>query len=125
MSKELVYRNKEIYIQRHVYRKSYKDIACEFGITETRVRQILEDQRLSRRPENAPTKQYVYEIEMACLDSHAGKTMRGRIYNALANVGLLKRKQWKHLSKDQLMLIPNLGKKAVDILLKAQQIKHI
>lgn len=122
MSHELYTRNRLIYARKHRDKKSYKEISQEFGITETRIRQILAQQTIERRYENLPVNQHIYEIEEACKRYGASKTMRGRIYNALANAGVLKRKRWLSLSTQDLMEIRNLGPKAVSIIQIAQDI---
>ena len=121
MSHELTERNNDIFYRKHVDRKSYKEIASEFGISETRVRQILYHIRMERRLENRPTNQHIDELDRACVFYNADKTLRGRIYNGLAQHGYLKRKRWVHLTEQALYDIPKFGTESVKIVLKAQE----
>lgn len=122
MSHELIQRNLDIYRKKHVDHKSYKEIANEYGISETRVRQILDQVRRSKLPQNLPVKQYVYEIEEACKFYNANATMRGRIYNALAAYGYLKRRKWFLLTEAEMRKMRNIGPMAIKIIKKAQEI---
>lgn len=120
MSYELVERNNNIFYRKHIDKKSYKEIASEFGISETRVRQVLYHVRQQRKFENLPTNQHIDELDRACEFYKADKTLRGRVYNTLAQHGYLKRKRWLHLTEQRLLDIPNLGVESVKIILKAQ-----
>ena len=122
MSKELVQRNNDIYRQKVIDHKSYKEISNEYGISETRIRQILEQVRISKQPQNKPTNLLIDEIEKACSFYKANAQMRGRIYNALASDGYLKRHKWVNLSEFELLEIHNLGPVAIQIIKKAQEI---
>jgi predicted transcriptional regulator len=123
MSKELKERNQLIYARKHRDKKSYKELSEEFGITETRVRQILEQERRKhRRFANTAQHLSIPEIDYICDEMNVSITTRGRIYNALIYSDLLKFNKWKSMTRDQLMKIANLGEYSVDIILKAAKI---
>lgn len=123
MSKELRKRNELIYAQKHRDGKTYKELANEFEITETRIRQILEQERRKRhRLVYVVTNKTIKEIEYICNELNVSKTTKGRIYNALAEAGLLLDKKWMRVSRANLLKIPNLGKYSVEIILKAAKL---
>lgn len=123
MSKELKERNQLIYARKHRDKKSYKELSEEFGITETRIRQILDQERRKHhRLVNAVQDLSIPEIDYICDEMNVSITTRGRIYNALADSDLLRFNKWKSLTRDQLVKIANLGEYSVDIILKAAKI---
>lgn len=123
MSKELRNRNELIYARKHRDGKTYKELSDEFGITETRIRQILEQERRKRhRLVYVVTNKTIKEIEYICNELNVSKTTKGRIYNALAEAGLLLDKKWMRVSRATLLKIPNLGKYSVEIILKAAKL---
>ena len=123
MSKELKKRNQLIYARKHRDKKSYKELSEEFGITETRVRQILDQERKKHhRIVNVIQNLSIPEIDYICDKMNVSSTTRGRIYNVLINSDLLRFDKWKSLTRDQLMQIANLGEYSVDIILKAAKI---
>lgn len=123
MSKELKERNQLIYARKHRDKKSYKELSEEFSITETRIRQILDQERRKHhRLVNAAQDLSIPEIDYICNEMNVSITTRGRIYNALADSDLLRFNKWKSLTKNQLMKIANLGEYSVEIILKAAKI---
>ena len=122
MSALLEERNKRIYILKHVEKQSYKDIAQTFDISETRVRQILEQERERRKRIAYLIEKAIPEIDYICEKKHASKTTRGRIYNALAESGLLLNRKWIFATRKQLSNIRNLGPRSIEIILEAAEI---
>ena len=122
MSALLEERNKRIYILKHVEKQSYKDIAQTFNISETRVRQILEQERERRKRIAYLIEKAIPEIDYICEKEHVSKTTRGRIYNALAESGLLLNRKWIFATRKQLSNIRNLGPRSIEIILEAAEI---
>lgn len=96
--------------------RSYVSIAKEYGLSESRIRQICDHVRREER--RIPMD--IYEIEFACHELDASQGMNKRIQNALAKYGLDKNNRWRRLDHSQLMEIPGLGAKAVEIIEMAQ-----
>lgn len=122
MSIELIDRNRQIYIQKVIERRSYKEIAKEFGISETRVRQILDQERSRRNNYIYPPSNYIEPIEIACDEFGATKTTRGRIYTALERNGYLKRSKWRRLSEQDIVNMRGIGELCKNIIFRAQNL---
>ena len=123
MSKEFVERNKLIHARKYRDRKTYKEIANEFEISETRVRQILDHERYKRKKIKELSNKPIPEIDYICEKCNTSPTTKGRIYNALANAGLLFNNKWRRSNKKELMKIPNLGINSVNIILQASNLQ--
>ena len=115
MSIEQRERNADILHKQRLGR-SYVSIAKEYNLSESRLRQICNHVRREER--RIPMD--IYLIEFACRELEASRGMNTRIQNALVKYGLDKNNRWKHLSHSQLMEIPGLGEKAVEIIELAQ-----
>lgn len=122
MSSEKISRNKDIYYAITDHKKSYHEVAEQYHISETRVRQIVTQVRRQFRIENRPTNQHIQALEEACKIFNATPTTRGRIYNALAAYGYLKRNRWRHLTSQDIKKMRNIGRLGTEIILKAQNL---
>ena len=119
MSKELYDRNFDIY---RLYKNgvSTKELCDKFGISRTRIHQILAQVRSDLKHKQEVE---IPEIERACYLSDSYDGMYRRILNILVKANLHKRNVWKHASRDELLNIDGLGNDLVDIVLMAQTIK--
>ena len=120
MSIEMVQRNKQIYIRKVIEHKSYKDVSKEFGISETRIRQVLDQERRKRSQYIYPPDEYIEPIELACKEFGVNKTTRGRIYKALYNNGYLQRNKWQKLSEEEVANMYGIGELCKNIIFRAQ-----
>ena len=117
MSHEKIDRNKEI-LFKHRQGKTYSELAYEYQITPTRVRQIAQHERTHQQ--SIPYR--IPEIEQACQEHDASDGMYYRILNALHDQRLDTHNKWTRLSRGEMMSIRNIGEKAADILEYAQKI---
>lgn len=99
---------------------SYGDIADEFGISDTRVRQICHDTRVRehRGPDDVPA------IKQACEELNAAPNMYSMILHSLFEGDLFRFNRWKKLRRYEIIKIRRLGEKAADILQRAQEIAN-
>lgn len=115
MSVEIVARNREIYLK-HRQGYSYRDLADEYGISHSRVRQIYERER-----HEAFTKTIdIPEIVESCNELGALRSMNSRIQAIFRIKGLNKHDNWRKLSREEIISIPALGERAADIIIHAQ-----
>ena len=110
-------RNKEI-LFRYRNGETFATLAKEYGLSDTRIRQITHQERINRNTKPI----FIPEIEQACKYFNASTGMYFRILNALHEERLDIRNRWKRLPRYRMLSIRNLGEKAADILEYAQQI---
>lgn len=119
MSYEKLNRNREIK-RLKLAGASYKEIAHEFGMSETRVRQII--QQVTK--DDADQSHYVLEIEKACIELNAPAYLNNRIQNCLQRMKLNKLNRWRKLTHNDILSIRSLGEKAAEVIEYAQKIKE-
>ena len=118
---ELKYdRNCEI-LKRKRNGDSYINIANDFGISRTRVRQICEDTR-SRQHQSVDD---IPEIRQAVKEADAPKRIYTQIQNALQKSGNLRYNRWMYMSRHHILSLDNLGERCADIIERAQEIAGI
>ena len=99
---------------------SYKQLANDFEITQTRVRQICEETRAKEKQPIAD----IFEIKKAIELCNAPDRLYSLIVHALNNHGYLRYNRWKTMSEKQILDLPHLGERCVEIVLKAQEIQR-
>ena len=110
-------RNKEI-LFRYRNGETFASLAKEYGLSNTRIRQITHQERLNQNKKPI----FIPEIQQACKHLNASNGMYFRILNALHEERLDIHNRWKRLPRYRILSIRNLGEKAADILEYAQQI---
>jgi transcriptional regulator with XRE-family HTH domain len=99
---------------------SYKHLAQEFGLSDSRVRQICEKtralQKFGRRD--------IPEIYQACQEFNVPSRLYTQIVHALYNAGLIHNNKWKRISRAEFLKLNNIGNKLADILERAQEIAN-
>lgn len=116
MSEEKFFRNREIFFKKVVEHKSISEIAEMYGLSNTRVRQLIKQVREGKNLDND-----IPEIRESCKKFNTPIGMHKRICNALERKGFVKNNKWRKLSREELLEIPNLGEMSVDIILNAQK----
>lgn len=117
LSHEQIDRNREIRAK-HKLGMSYYDLAREYGVSETRIRQIdgqVRYQELHQTPD-------VEEIKIACEKLGATPWMNGRIQNALRKRHLGVKNRWRKLTRIDILELDNIGTKTADIIEYAQRL---
>ena len=117
MSIEKLDRNREIYVK---YKSgvSYLNLAREYGLSESRIRQIIDQVSYQKRHQTEDVK----EIAIACQEFGATEWMNGRIQSALRQRRLNVQNKWRRLSRNDILSLRNIGEKAADIIEYAQKI---
>ena len=117
MSHEKIVRNREIHAK-HKQGASYSDLAKEYRISETRVRQIdaqVRYQEIYKGPD-------IPEIVTACKEFGATDWINGRIQNELRKRHLNIKNRWRKLTRDDIIKMDWLGERAADIVEYAQKL---
>lgn len=117
MSVEQIDRNAEIRAK-HKLGMSYTDLAEEYGISVTRVRQI--DEQVRRQERNKVPD--IPEIVIACEKFGATDWMNGRIQNELRKKHLNIRNRWRKLTRNELLKLDWFGERTADIVEYAQKL---
>lgn len=99
---------------------SYKQLANDFGITTTRVRQICEETRAKEKQPIAD----IFEIKQAINMYDAPDRLYSLIIHELYEHGYLRYNRWKTMTEEQILDLPHLGKRCVKIILKAQEMQR-
>lgn len=107
-------RNLRIYEEREAG-ESYSSLAKKYGISPSRVAQIVSKVRKNL---NIEGKEYP-TLFLYCCDKDYSVTLISRIFHALSAEGYTD-ETWKKATKEELMKCRNIGVKCVDIILKAR-----
>ena len=119
MSKELIERNSEIYIQ-YKQGETVQSLSDKYGLSRARIYQIID---YVRQEMYMPALE-IPEIKEACRLCDSYDNVYRRIVNCLKSAGLHKRNAWKHASRTELLNVHGLGTNLVDIVLMAQTITN-
>jgi len=117
MSHEKIDRNREIYAK-HKQGMPYLDLAKEYKISETRVRQIYDQVRYQERHKTPD----IPEIATACKKFGATDWINGRIQNELRKRHLNIKNRWRKLTRNEILKMDWLGERAADIVEYAQKL---
>ena len=117
MSHEKIARNREIHAK-HKQGVSYFDLAKEYKISETRVRQIDNQVRYRERHKTPD----IPEIVTACKKFGATDWINGRIQNELRKRHLNVKNRWRKLTRNEILKMDWLGERAADIVEYAQKL---
>ena len=116
MSVEQVDRNNDIY-RKYRMGYSYTELADEYGLTYSRIYKIVQFVNQGRFAKPI----YIYQISEACAVLGCSQRFNNKIQNVLNECGLAKQNKWRHLTKDDILHLPNLGEKAWDVIKLAQK----
>ena len=117
MSHEKLSRNREIHAKRK-QGASYVELAKEYGVSVTRIRQIdaqVRHQEIYESPD-------IPEIVTVCKKFGATDWINGRIQNELRKRRLNVRNRWRKITRDEVLEMGGLGEKAADIVEYAQKL---
>lgn len=99
---------------------SYKHLAQEFGLSQSRIRQICEKTRARQKIGYRD----IPEIYQACQEFNAPSRLYTQMVHALYNAGLTHNYKWKRISRAEFLKLDNVGNKLADIFERAQTIAN-
>jgi hypothetical protein len=117
MSHEKLSRNREIHAKRN-QGASYVELAKEYGVSITRIREI-DAQVRHREIYESPD---IPEIVTACKKFRATDWINGRIQNELRKRHLNVKNRWRKITRDEILKMDWLGERAADIIEYAQKL---
>jgi len=99
---------------------SCKDLAQEFNLSDSRIRQICRKTRARRKL----GRYDIPEIYQACQEFNFPSRLYTQIIHSIYNAGLNHNHKWKHISRAEILKLDNIGDKLADVFERAQEIAN-
>lgn len=111
MSVEQRDRNNEIF-KRYKSGEDYFSIANDYGLTYSRVYKIVNSVGKERLANQKP----ITELRDAAILLNIPLNYITRLENCLIYYGYFKQNKWKRMSEQEILKLPNIGERAVEII---------